>query len=592
MAAVALVSLARPEDGGPEGRKAVRHPTSLSSRRLARWVCLPLVALVGVLSPHAALAAPGDIRTVVGDNTGPCPDAPASPSYTGGPARAARFGRDLTGLAVDGAGRRLFIAETTSVHVVDLNAGTIRTIIEAGTASQIRGLAVDPGGRRVYAARSYRDQPGVIVQQYDVTGVPVAPPWELADGTPGGSQSLAVDGSGRVFVRDDRGNGRVTWVNPPAGGEPIEIVSGIGPDRAGGSSIAVDPSGETLYVSDHDGPARPVRRFALPSGRELGAWNDAGGALAADPTSGNLFSARAARGDVVEIVDGAPTRVAGVGRGNGGDGGPAGQAELDNPTAVAVDRARNVFVADAGNCAVRMIETLPGPVGDGTEAGPDGAGGASGTDSLPASGQPGSGAGAGDGAGQGGGEGSTGGAGGDGSQLAGQPGPTADGAPGGGGATDQFDRSWFDNFNFDNFRLDFGNLGSGNLGSGNFDFNFEGMDPSSLGGGIPTADPGGAAGAATQLGGGGGPGAGAAPPGGPPAPGSQAPSPGPSGAGAPGEPTRGAARYTMVRQDDEGTALLLATGAGVVVLVTCLLVLAARSGPTAGRARARPRGAY
>ncbi len=48
--------------------------------------------------------------------------------------------------------------------------------------------------------------------------------------------------------------------------------------------------------------------------------------------------------------------VAGTGRaGFGGDGGPAREARLDAPSAVATDRSGDLFVADTGNCRVREV---------------------------------------------------------------------------------------------------------------------------------------------------------------------------------------------------------------------------------------------
>jgi hypothetical protein len=44
-----------------------------------------------------------------------------------------------------------------------------------------------------------------------------------------------------------------------------------------------------------------------------------------------------------------------------GDGGPATNAELNQPSAVAVDSAGNVFVAQSGNGAIRLLQPV-GPL--------------------------------------------------------------------------------------------------------------------------------------------------------------------------------------------------------------------------------------
>src|SRR6266851_841128 len=51
--------------------------------------------------------------------------------------------------------------------------------------------------------------------------------------------------------------------------------------------------------------------------------------------------------------------VAGTGNSPGwsGDGGPALQAQFNNPVRVAVDKAGNIFLADYGNYSVRKVDT-------------------------------------------------------------------------------------------------------------------------------------------------------------------------------------------------------------------------------------------
>ncbi len=46
--------------------------------------------------------------------------------------------------------------------------------------------------------------------------------------------------------------------------------------------------------------------------------------------------------------------------GNTGDNGPATSATLNDPEAIAIDQFDEVFIADAGNCRVRWIDTSAG----------------------------------------------------------------------------------------------------------------------------------------------------------------------------------------------------------------------------------------
>lgn len=107
--------------------------------------------------------------------------------------------------------------------------------------------------------------------------------------------------------------------------------------------FTVAGNGTQGYTGDSGPPTSA--QLALPGG------------IAFD-SSGNLYIADSANNRVRKVSSGIITTIAGNGTaGYTGDKGPATDAELNNPTGVAVDSSGNVYIADANNQVVRMVST-------------------------------------------------------------------------------------------------------------------------------------------------------------------------------------------------------------------------------------------
>ena len=260
----------------------------------------------------------------------------------GGPATQAQLD-DPTGVAVDGAGN-LYIADWSNARIRKVDGtGTITTI--AGTGE--RGFGGDGGP----AIQAQLDAPsGVAV---DEAGNLYIADWSNA-------RIRKVDGTGTITTIVGTGERGFGGDGGPATQARLNYPYGVAVDGAGNLYIA-DLANHRIRKVDSTGT---ITTFAGTGERGFGG--DGGPATQAqldDPTgvavdgAGNLYIADQYNHRIRRVDStGTITTIAGTGeRGFSGDGGPATQAQLDDPTGVAVDGAGNLYIADASNHRIRLL---------------------------------------------------------------------------------------------------------------------------------------------------------------------------------------------------------------------------------------------
>jgi sugar lactone lactonase YvrE len=340
------------------------------------------------------VSADGVISTVAG--TG-------APNYSGDQSAAIRAQLNFpSGIAVDLVGN-LYIADSGNSRLREVSAsGTITTVAGNGgdtgpedlSLDNPRGVGIDNRGD-IWVT----DGGSNTVREFSISGAVAV----LGSGVYGyaGDGSTAVtaefsnpvgitaDFSGNVYVVDSY-NSRVRKIAP---GGIITTVAGNGISGYSGDGlqatnaelnfplgIALDSAGD-LYIADTnnscirkvsatgvittiagDGTAGYVGDYGPGRAAELNYPNG----VAVD-SAGNVYVADSANNVIRQLsVGGIITTIGGNGvSGYSGDGGSPTSAELNFPTAVAVDVLGNLYIADSGNFAIRelsgkMIATIAG----------------------------------------------------------------------------------------------------------------------------------------------------------------------------------------------------------------------------------------
>ena len=271
-------------------------------------------------------------------------------SGDGGPATKVKleFPRNV---AVDGTGN-VYIQDFSRIRKVDVS-GIIDTIagggerdssgnsgLAAGTfLDNPRGLAVDDAGN-IFIAEWGRHR----IRKVDTLGVihTIAGTGESGFGGDGGPATsallafplgVAVDAAGNVYIADAL-NHRIRRIDILG---VIETIAGSG-----------DGVSEENFRGDYGGDAGPATSALLARPDDV-AVDDMGNVYIAD-----TFNHRIRKVDASGIID----TIAGTGeRGFGGDGGPATSALLTFPQGVATDGAGNIYIADAENHRIRVVDS-------------------------------------------------------------------------------------------------------------------------------------------------------------------------------------------------------------------------------------------
>ncbi len=335
----------------------------------------------------------GTISTIAGTGT-------AGFSGDGGPATAARL-NDPKDITTDGSGN-LYIADNENHRIRRVGgAGIITTVAgngvegyagDGGPATSARlndptGVAFDTAAGVLYIS----DTENHRIRTVGPTGTIVT---HIGTGTPGSDtgpprHKAEVDSPERItfafggLLIADTGNDMIRFVSNSGGNLDIRAGTGTGGFSGdGGAATSAQLSNPTGVAAGTGGAffiadSGNDRLRRVTSGGTISTYagrnhdgGDGGAATGAGLNqpfgvatdgAGNVFIADWANHRVRRVSGGIITTVAGTGvAGTTGDGGAATSALLRDPADVAVDAAGNIYIADAGNHKIRRVS--PGGV--------------------------------------------------------------------------------------------------------------------------------------------------------------------------------------------------------------------------------------
>ncbi len=352
----------------------------------------------GALSLSCVWGQQYTINTYAGDGT-------AGFAGDSGAPTSAEFDLPL-GLAL--ASGNIYIADSVNIRLREISGGTITTVAGDGTSGFLSttvttktaatsaeflaptGVALDSIGN-IYIADAPNQVVWEVVEGSTASGlsVPAGTIVQIAGTNTGGYSgdgglsglaeldlptSVAVDSVGNVYIADS-GNNVIREISSATGiittivGGPATVQQLNDPE-----TVLVDSSGN-LYISEQDGER--ISKFSngnltvLAGNGYIGYSGDNGPAIDAsldDPTAialdskGYLYICDTNNSLIRKISpDGIITSIAGttvagmVTAGFYGDGGPATGALLNFPRGIVVDASGNVYISDTANNRIREL---------------------------------------------------------------------------------------------------------------------------------------------------------------------------------------------------------------------------------------------
>ena len=279
-----------------------------------------------------------------------------------------------SGIAFDTAGN-LYFADYENNRVREIASGVITTVAGDGTVAQLNqpsAVAFDSSGN-LYIADTGNNRIRKVTAGTMTTFAGNGTAGFSGDNGPAASAELnqpsgiAFDSSGNLYIADSANN-RVRKV---AHGT-ITTIAGDGTTAqlSNPSDVVVDSTGNIYIADTNNNRVRKVAGSVISTfagNGTPGLSGDNGTATAAQlnmpaalalGSAGVLFIADAGNNAIRKVASGKITTIAGTGA-TLNDGGVSTQAELSSPQGVRPDSAGNIYIADTQDNRIRLLTPIP-----------------------------------------------------------------------------------------------------------------------------------------------------------------------------------------------------------------------------------------
>ncbi len=266
-------------------------------------------------------------------------------SGDGGAASSAELDGPL-GLAFDSSGN-LYIADSVNTRLREISGGTINTVAGDGTAGFVEATVSTKTAAT--SAEMYAPTAVVVDSVGDIiiADAPNHVVWEVVEGSTASGLSVPA---GTIITIAGTNTGGYSGDGGLSGLAELDFPTGVAIDKANNIYIADSGNNVIREITSATGDINTI----VGGAATIQQLNDPESVLV--DSAGNLYISEQDGMRISKFSNGNLTVLAGNGYiGYSGDNGPAADASLNEPTAIALDSQGYLYICDTDNSVIRKV---------------------------------------------------------------------------------------------------------------------------------------------------------------------------------------------------------------------------------------------